>query len=153
MIQRIQTLFLLVALVLLSTLLFMPTAEMIVNNSSVYLLKFNGFVHVGDNVDGIIALWPYTILVCFNALGLFLAIFLYRKRVWQMRLSMLVALLLLGQVGLSYFYIHSFVADYQAIVAYKMAAIFPLVCAVLAYLAFRQIRKDELLVRSINRIR
>ena len=78
-----------------------------------------------------------------------LAIVVLKSRTLQMRLSNLAALLLLGlQVWMAVSY---FTADPRP--ALNMTAIFPIVAAILDFLAARAILKDELLVRSASRLR
>ena len=78
-----------------------------------------------------------------------LAIVALKSRTLQMRLSNLAALLLLGlQVWMAVSY---FTADPRS--ALYMTAIFPIVAAILDFLAARAILKDELLVRSASRLR
>ena len=78
-----------------------------------------------------------------------LAIVALKSRTLQMRLSNLAALLLLGlQIWMAVSY---FTADSRP--ALNMTAIFPIVAAILDFLAARAILKDELLVRSASRLR
>ncbi len=78
-----------------------------------------------------------------------LAIVALKSRTLQMRLSNLAALLLLGlQIWMAVSY---FTADPRP--ALNMTAIFPIVAAILDFLAARAILKDELLVRSASRLR
>lgn len=78
-----------------------------------------------------------------------LAIVALKSRTLQMRLSNLAALLLLGlQIWMAVSY---FTADPRPSLSFT--AIFPIVAAILDFLAARAILKDELLVRSASRLR
>ena len=78
-----------------------------------------------------------------------LAIVALKSRVLQMRLSGLAALLLLGlQAWMTVSYL---TADPRP--ALSMTAIFPVVAAILDFLAAKAILKDEFLVRSASRLR
>lgn len=78
-----------------------------------------------------------------------LALVLLKSRVLQMRLSSLAGLMLIGlQAWMAVSY---FTADPRP--ALNMTAIFPIVAAILDFLAARAILKDELLVRSASRLR
>lgn len=78
-----------------------------------------------------------------------LAIIALKSRTLQMRLSNLAGLLLLGlQIWMCVAY---FSADPRP--ALTITAIFPVVAAILDFLAARAILKDELLVRSASRLR
>ena len=78
-------------------------------------------------------------------------IFLFRKRILQMRMLGFTIILLIGLTGLLMYFIHAGFDDVS--VSYKIPLIFPLIAAILDYLSIRAIGKDEALVRSINRIR
>lgn len=78
-----------------------------------------------------------------------LAIVALKSRTLQMRLSNLAGLLLSGlQVWMA---VSFFTADPRPML--NMTAIFPIVAAILDFLAARAILKDELLVRSASRLR
>jgi hypothetical protein len=96
---------------------------------------------------------PPIILLCITTLIPFISIFLFKKRVIQMRLNSLNIMLLIGYVGLNYYYIHTFSKQLNAVVSYQITAIFPFIAVVLTYLAIRAIGKDEALIRSMDRIR
>ncbi len=78
-----------------------------------------------------------------------LAIVALKSRTLQMRLSNLAALLLLGlQIWMAVSY---FTTDPRPSLSFT--AIFPIVAAILDFLAARAILRDELLVRSASRLR
>ena len=81
------------------------------------------------------------------------AVFLYKKRSIQMRLTMFVLLLSLGTIILGAFYILMFDRKIDVTLVWKVRAVFPLVSAILAWLAYRGIMKDELIVGSYDRLR
>lgn len=70
-----------------------------------------------------------------------------------MRLNSFNIILMLGYMGLNYYYIHNFSRQLEGVVSYQITAIFPFVAAVITYLAIRAIGKDEALIRSMDRIR
>ena len=78
-----------------------------------------------------------------------LAIVALKSRTLQMRLSNLAALLLFGLQ--TWMAVSFFTSDPRP--ALNMTAIFPIVAAILDFLAARAILKDELLVRSASRLR
>lgn len=78
-----------------------------------------------------------------------LAIVLLKSRVLQMRLSGLAALLLLGLQA--WMIVSYFTADPRPTLT--MTAVFPVVAAILDFLAAKAILKDELIVRSASRLR
>ena len=78
-----------------------------------------------------------------------LAIVLLKSRVLQMRLSGLAALLLLGLQA--WMIVSYLTADPRPTLT--MTAVFPVVAAILDFLAAKAILKDELIVRSASRLR
>lgn len=155
MIQRVQTIYLLLAAVFSGLMFFFPFIEMV--DSSQYLLQFNynGIFRLEPNGNLLLqSALPVTIIISATLVLSLVTIFLYKKRILQMRLCIYNILLLLGTMGLIYYY-YSQIADKLAIgeQAFRPAFIFPLAAAILNFLAFRGIRRDEKLVRSYDRIR
>lgn len=153
MIQRIQTLFLLFALILTVMLFFLPIAEIITGNKHLLVFKSSGLYEAETN-EIIIKTLPVIILTAVITFIYFAAIFLYKKRILQSRICMLNILLLVGLAGLLIYYL-TFVFRKVDITFYsfQLAALYPVICIILTYLAYRRIRKDEQLVRSAETIR
>ncbi|MCU0366038.1 MAG: DUF4293 domain-containing protein [Bacteroidales bacterium] len=151
MIQRIQTLYLIAAAVLSG--LLMTGDLMIMENGAgtVFTVDFKGLgVSGGELVQ---RLWPLTIIIGLVPLLALVAIFLYRRRSFQMRVTMLVLQLSLGTLILGAFYIIMFDRKMDITLIWKVKAVFPLISAILAWLAYLSILKDELLVKSYDRLR
>jgi peptidoglycan/LPS O-acetylase OafA/YrhL len=149
MIQRIQTLFL-IAIVVLSGL--MLTGDLIkMDTGTIFTIGFPG---VGDEEGEIIQrLWPLSVMMVIVPVLALFAIFLFKKRQLQMRMTMLVLLLSLGTLILGAFYIIMFDRKIEITVIWQAKAIFPLISAILAWLAYRSILKDDIVVRSYDRLR
>ena len=153
MIQRIQTLYLFVSLLLTGTLFFLPIADFILGKES-YSLYFDGIkAHKPGSTITEVTTYPLIILLSIIALLNFISIFLYKKRIAQMRICIYNILLMIGLVILIIFYIFKIAGDIEATINYKITAILPLISIILTYLASRAIRKDEKLIRSLDRIR
>ncbi|NOZ46986.1 MAG: DUF4293 domain-containing protein [Chlorobi bacterium] len=153
MIQRKQSLYLLIIFILLSTMFFLPLAQFVVNNE-IYKFIFNGIVPLNNPESSlIVSTYPVTILISFTALLSFITIFLFKNRLLQLRLCRLNILLLIGFNVLLGFYIYHFITKDNAIWQFSIASFFPLISIILYYLAYKGIKKDEDLVKSIDRIR
>lgn len=151
MIQRIQTLYLLIAELLIAMLFFVPFAELADKNGSLFQFSVFGVVQEGG-ANGIVQrCWPIFILVCLVLLVLNLIILNFKRRTMQIKLSYIVIFLMICLTGLVYYYVSS--NNPGGTFAFKIYASFPLVAAVFLYLAIRGIVKDENLVKSIDRIR
>lgn len=147
MIQRIQTIFILIAGLLTATLFKLKFADIIVNNE---LLTFTakGIYKNSEQVfDGL----PIMVFIGIITLLHLAIIFLYKKRVRQIRFLVFSMILLLGLFGMFFYFTYSGFDNIQ--VAFKVPVAFPVVAIILDFLAIRAIGKDEALVRSLNRIR
>lgn len=152
MIQRIQSIYLLVATILLASIFAYPIAELLGADGQLFIFKFNGLAVENEEGMYLLTIPPMILLIIMVAIS-FLSIFLFKKRVVQMRLNSLNIMFMLGYIGLAYYYIQNFSKQLEGIVSYQITAIFPIVAAVLTYLAIRAIGKDEALIRSMDRIR
>ncbi|HEC43163.1 hypothetical protein LCGC14_2605940 [marine sediment metagenome] len=152
MIQRIQTLFLLGAAVFLVLMLFMPIAEILTEDGITYTALSKGLQKADRDV--VVETWPVFILVLVSAALLFLNVFLYKNRKLQIRFCVYGIILGFGMIGLMYYF---WVVIFRQLDVnsywLRMPVIFPVVAIILTYLAFRGIRKDEILVRSMDKIR
>ena len=152
MIQRIQTVYLLVVTILMGSIFIYPFAELLGADNQLFIYNFNGLSI--ENEEGLYMLTvPPIILLAITVFISFVSIFLYKKRIIQMRINFINLILMLGYLGLNYYYIQNFSNQLDGVVSYKVTAIFPLVAAILTYLAIRAIGKDEALIRSMDRIR
>lgn len=166
MIQRIQTIYLLLVVALGITLCFKPiltfdamTDEGIQRTWTLGATGFNETTEVTDiefapeHLNGVWGLTIASILI--PALAL-VVIFLYRKRILQARINIFLALLCLGFYGVMGIFVwfakmnihveelHWHITPWLAI---------PAICFVLTLMATRRILKDEALVRAADRLR
>ena len=151
MIQRIQTVYLLAAIVVLIMIIVLPIATLVNARSDSFTYLFYGIV----NSEGQIALQAFPLaglLVIMPVISL-ISIFLHKNRILQMRFCIYNILLMFGSIGLIWFYSFQAKNNLFTETIFSFPIILPLVAAILTYLAFRGIRKDEILVKSIDRIR
>ena len=153
MIQRIQSIFLLLASGSLGTL-FIP---------SVSIGDFNQpNTQIPASADGYLNIFDDKILLGLTGVALvvaFLTIFLYKSRPNQIRLAWVSVIACLALLGMSVFETKA-QTDMVQQVAYagtfspSFIAYIPMVVAIIfGWLAIRNIRKDEILVRSADRLR
>lgn len=152
MIQRIQSLYLLVSFVLVEIMFFFPLAHL-TSNKGVYEFLYRGIPAIKEGEPALFVAYPVAILLGVIALVSLLTIFLYKKRMLQIRLIIFNMICMLGSIGLGYYMINSQAKELTAVVDYSIINAFPLVAMVLSYLALRAIGKDEALIRSMDRIR
>ena len=130
MIQRIQTVFLLISTTLLILMFCFPMAispEESVQYSDSMVLFFLLLVSIAIEI---------------------IAIFLYRHRIAQLRLcTFSILLLIIFQIIIVYYWVT------WSDVIFKLTMVFPIISAILNFLAIRYIARDEAMVRSLSRLR
>jgi hypothetical protein len=152
MIQRPQTIYLLLVSVLAVLLLTGPIALFTLNGAE-YVLRHSGLTDLQGLSMGLVT-WPMTALFITVAVLSFLNIFSYRNRIRQMRITIFLILLFAGTVAMILYYIVMARGELEgAGVLYQWRIVIPPIAAILTYLAFRRIRRDELLVKAYDRIR
>ena len=151
MIQRIQSLFLM-AVVILSGLMFTGNLMVMDNGEgTLFSLRFAGLYDGGTAPAQ--QLWPLTLIIVLVPVMALVAVLLFKNRRLQMRFIMLVLLLSLGTFILGAFYIYMFTRKFDVTLVWKVRAVFPVVSAILAWLAYRAVMKDDMKVRSYDRLR
>lgn len=144
MIQRIQSLFLLLASAGFWSLFMLPLSN---SSSSFGDIYANKTLDLQDNI-GLLAL-----AVTGGILAL-VAIFLFRNRKLQVSIGYLVLFLCLTLVGMAYWiYSNNIPASNDASVSLGIGFFLPLVSLVMTVLATIFIQKDERLVKSMDRLR
>ncbi len=138
MLQRIQSVFLLLALVLLGLIFVLPFAVMVDAQA-------NESVYSGVQMPALVL----QIIVFVTTLA---TVFLYKNRVLQIRLSALNCVILLVYQAFAIWQVYqlSLLADATRV---KVAIIFPVLAVILTLVAMRGMAKDEALVKSLDRLR
>ena len=159
MIQRVQTVFLLAATILSAIIIFHPVSYMTLSDGSKAL--FTSFTLKNTNEPPLIYMYTFPIgaLAIATSLISFITIFLFQNRTLQMRLCVYDILLTIGLGVLMIFYYfkikNGVIANelhvYQHSFTYTI--IFPLINIILLFQAFRTIRRDDLLLKSADRLR
>lgn len=152
MIQRIQTVFLLAAVILQILFTQFALAHFALANYNIEFLA-SGFKQATTG-QLILATKPLYILSWAIILLTTTAIFLYKKRILQIRFCIYNMLLNLGLIGMLVLNLSNFMKN-NVIDAYSYSPILamPIVNIILLYLAFRGIRRDELLIKVSDRLR
>ena len=155
MIQRIQSLYLVAVVALMATALLTPLAYFAAGSNIYELFAFE-LVNQDNDAASQSTIYMGVIVALATIIPL-ITIFLYKNRMLQIRLCAVELVLLLGaQIFMAlYYYLGNRMFEQlefhtQGI---RIAIIFPLVAIILDYLALRAIFKDEMLVRSLDRIR
>ncbi len=151
MIQRIQSLYLLVSAILGVVCLSMPLGQFLTAHSEPYACLYNLWSKNLETGSHNFAPWALFALLLIATSLTFLDIFLYKHRALQMRVLTLCMILLVGYYAYLAFFVYMHMGEGSF--TPSVTAALPFVCIVLDYLAFRGILKDEMLVRSLDRLR
>lgn len=157
MLQRIQTVYLLLIVALMAAMMFMSLASIQLNNKF-YNFDVSGIIEAGSG-QMVYSTWALFALTAVITLVAMITIFLYKKRILQIRLCIFNGLLMLFFYGLFVFYYMQYgkvvegMGGTEMSMSLKIALVFPLISVILDYLAIRNIGADEALVRSLERLR
>ena len=153
MIQRIQTLYLLIATALLAVTIFTPIAHFFDGTQEYTLTAFALKDAAGATAQP--ALYMGILLALAGILP-FIVIFLFKNRQLQIRLCAAEIVLLIGSAVVMGIYCYLSARLFDAangIISIEIGVAMPLIAIVFVALAIRSIFRDEVLVRSLDRIR
>lgn len=154
MIQRIQTIYLLLAAILTACTTFLSLGTFSTGTEEFTLQAFGlknaeGAIIQSTIYMGILLTLALTIAV--------VTIFLFKRRLLQIRLCVVEMVLLIGAQAMTgiYYYLSCRAFDTVEFQAHsmKLPLVFPVIALILTFLAARAIFRDEMLVRSMDRIR
>ncbi len=150
MIQRIQSILLLLAGVAVALMFFFPVASFYGNES---YFSF-GITGVSDAALVAITTWPLQATAILLTVLSLLSIFLFKNRMAQYRVVRFALLVDLGFIIMMYFgYIDVIVKKANVSAQFEAGTYFPLVAIVLLLLAARAILSDEKKVKAADRLR
>ncbi len=153
MIQRIQTVYLLIATILMAITIFTPIAQFFDGTQEYTLSAFALKDAAGAVAQPAIYMG---ILLVLATLLPFVVIFLFKNRQLQIRLCAAEIVLLVGSLvvmGIYYYLSHRIFDAANGIISIKVGIVMPILAIVFVALAIRSIFRDEVLVRSLDRIR
>ena len=155
MMQRLQSLFL-AGIVIASILLFtFPVATIQGNGIENTILKINGLYETG--LTGIVERNKTFYLPQINnlliALFALASLFLFRNRHLQMILTTINGVLSLILLLAFVFYLMQVNREYEGTVKATLTAILPVIMVIFNILAYRAIKRDDDLVKSLDRLR
>lgn len=151
MIQRIQSVYLLLAFILVGLLFLFPFTTFVAGGT--YQLLLRGIISLNQEIANIRQPYWLSGLGAIVSILILATIFLYKNRKLQMYLCFTAIVLLLALNGSMYLISQKYQVFLNAEINYKFTVILPLVSAILVFLAYLSIKKDERLVRSLDRLR
>jgi hypothetical protein len=158
MIQRKQTVFLALAAMLAGLMYVFPLVEYDRVDHQRFCLKLWGLFHVdGTSVPDVTFNFPLHLIVGILGALLVVCIFLFKNRQRQIRLvrmGQVFALMAQAAVLFTHTSVRAYLAQQSNLGdAFLPGFFFPMGILVLCYLAQRGIRKDEELIKSMDRLR
>lgn len=152
MLQRQQSLYLFFVFILSIVLYTGPIAFVTMEEGGLYLNHSGVFDLAGEKMK--VSTWPLTVMITVSVILSFLTLFSYMKRPRQMRLTLFQMVFNLGLIALSFYYVLYIMHNFNGLqFVFQWRVVIPPIMLVLLILAFRGIRRDELLVRAADRIR
>lgn len=150
MIQRIQTVYLLIVTVLLIVAMCMPVGSFTYADGSVAEFRNLG-IYMQNGIDS--SPWGMFVILLLSAIIAFATIFLFKNRILQIRMTVFNSILLIGYYLT--FVVFMLILQKRLDASYHLAwgICLPLICIILNYLAIRAIGKDEVLVKAADRLR
>ncbi len=156
MIQRIQSVYLFLTALLITLMLCLPLARFF-GSAEAFTLTAFGVKSAQGEASYVVSTLYMGIVLVLAAVVPFVNIFLFKKRMVQIRLCIVEIILLIGaQIFVGYYLYraaHSVAGFTYHAMKYTLPDVFPLIGIIFTYLALRGIARDETLVRSLDRIR
>lgn len=151
MIQRIQSVYLLLITILLVVAMCLPIGKFIeADNLTSHVFKPLGVTLATGETQ---STWGLFGILLLSAIINFCTIFLYNNRMLQVRMTIFSGLLLIGYYITLGFFWYVLKSELQTSFQLGWAMCLPLICIILDYLAFRAIYRDEVMVRAADRLR
>lgn len=150
MIQRIQTLYLLIVTVLLIVAMCIPVGSFVYADGTASEFTNLG-VYLQSGCDS--SPWGMFAILLLSAIISFATIFLFKNRMLQIRMTVFSSVLLIGYYLT--FIVFMFILKGRLDAGFHLSwgLCLPLISIILNYLAIRAIGKDEILVKAADRLR
>ncbi len=154
MIQRLQTIYFLIAALLIGALFFVPFAEIVSAKGEIYRFDLKGFYST-DSLNPTILIGNLSIVILdvISIILLIVSLIQYKNRSRQILLSRLTIFILLILIALNCLNLWRSVNFVPGNYQLKIFLVLPLIAIVLIYMAIKAIKKDEKFLKSANRIR
>lgn len=153
MIQRIQSIYLLLITASLVAVLFLPLG-VFTNDTGVF--EFTAFSIKQSAVSGVqvgLPVWIFGGLAILSALIAFISIFMYKKRLLQIKMCIYNGILMVVLYLVYFAFIYLAKNELTAVYNFSFAVFLPFIALILDILGAKAIGKDEALVKSLDRIR
>lgn len=156
MIQRIQTLYLFIASLVLALMFLFPVAGYY-GEMHTFMFYVQGVKNMVPDAGEIFHSY-FTLPILFFMVSIiiiaFTSIFLFKNRIKQLRLIKLnIFLNIILIIGIFIIYSRMIQSAIKVTEVFKTSAFFPVISLIFFVLAYRAVKRDEKLVRSADRLR
>ena len=150
MLQRIQTIYLILAGICTSLTLYFSFATYSISGKLVSFTS-QGFSPFGKNIEN----FPLYIVIIISSILIALSIISFKKRKRQIFLNTANYMVVLALIVLIFINFKNFepTQDENIEISYGVGMFLPIVTLVLLFMANRAVKKDEELIKSMDRIR
>ena len=149
MIQRIQTVYLLVVAILAVVMISLPVGSFVMPDY--HMSELTNLALVSEEGVSDYAPWALFALQTVSAILALVTIFLYKKRMLQIRLTLFNMLVLVGYYVTLVIFVLNLKGDASFVPSWTVCL--PLISIILSWLAIRAIGRDEVLVKAADRLR
>lgn len=157
MIQRIQSVYLFLASLILSLTFFFPVAKFIGEKDSLilYVFKVVSLVPDSTNIYDLMFIMPLLAIVSLTILFSLVTIFMHKNRLGQIKIIRFLMLMIAVMIAVIFLYYYDILEAASGAVPnfVQVGAFAPLVSLILLYLAYKGVMKDEKLIKSADRLR
>lgn len=155
MIQRIQSVYMLLTTIVSGLFLRDGFLSIVNDEGTETFLKFNGiYQKVGETGFNLIdKMIPLTVLTLLIPLISFITIFLFKKRDIQLKITRILLLLEILLIATGAWYTITMVQISPSSIVPRMNFFIPFIEIILTFLAYLGIRKDQVLIKSYDRLR
>jgi hypothetical protein len=154
MIQRIQTVYLFIAILLTGSLFFLPFAELTNTANELFRLDAKGLYQPASPNSAPLFANTIVVILCASCIALMIiTIFRYKMLSRQISLSKITVVALFILTGVIFYEIWKAAGMVGGTFSIKIYSSFPAVSIILVWLAMRGMHKDDQLLKSIDRIR
>ena len=154
MIQRIQSIYLLFIVLLAGFSFYMPMATL-VSADVTYVIDYKGNCMILESAESVFqsSVWGITIFALIIPILALITVFLFKNRKLQIRLAYVNIACIVTYYASVAAYIIVAAQRLQADWTLHFGVIMPFVCLILLVLTVSAIKKDETLVKSLDRLR
>lgn len=154
MIQRIQTIYIFVAILLLLSICFW-TIDTFANSQGIFELRWDGVYDVtkADSTLSLVEMPSLMVLIIVPIVLNVCSIFLFKNRKLQMRMVGIACGIEIGLIAILVYVSYNICGLLDANFHLSIRWLAPLAAAVMDFLAYRRISDDEALIKSLDRLR